>query len=107
MVRNRSKLNQMAPQVPIHVLNQNSEFAITSFLQKKFKLQSSINQEEQALQEVESAIEWVQKKKKIKKLTPQSAYIRKLQHERVKEYGFFSISVGKEPNRGLKIYFKE
>ena len=106
MVKNRSKLNQMSPQVPIHVLNQNSESSIISFLQKKFKLQSFLNQEEQALQEVESAIEWIQKQKKTKKVSPQSAYIRKLQHERVKEYGFFSTSVGKEPNRALKIYFK-
>ena len=39
-------------------------------------------------------------------LLPRSSSIRKLQHELIRHYQLSGISVGKEPNRRLRIYPK-
>jgi predicted RNA-binding protein Jag len=44
--------------------------------------------------------------KKIIDLLPRSSSIRKLQHELITHYQLKGISVGKEPNRRLRVYPK-
>jgi len=104
MVKNKSKLDQMGIGIPVHVIQKNAQADVLSFLKTKFRISDAQDEEKHALSEAEKAIQWVKAQKKTKKLSPQSAYVRKLQHELVEKHGLFSMSIGKEPNRALKIY---
>jgi predicted RNA-binding protein Jag len=58
-----------------------------------------------ALLETEQAIERViNGAADAVELTPQSSYIRRLQHQLADRYNLTSESRGKEPNRRVKIY---
>ncbi|MFA6549205.1 MAG: R3H domain-containing nucleic acid-binding protein, partial [Candidatus Margulisiibacteriota bacterium] len=41
---------------------------------------------------------------KTTELSPQNAYVRRLQHQAVEDAGLYSESVGDEPRRRLRIY---
>ncbi len=62
--------------------------------------QMAINEAEQAVEEIESGEESVM-------LSPQSAYIRRLQHLIAERNALSSQSTGKEPNRRVRIYRAE
>ena len=57
-----------------------------------------------ALGEVEEAVSKVQEGKEEVKLSPQSAYIRRLQHQIADQNDLFSSSEGKEPNRRVRVF---
>jgi stage III sporulation protein SpoIIIAA len=56
-----------------------------------------------AITEAEEAIHAVMESERPVELTPQRAYIRRLQHELVQRYSLSSRSFGREPNRRVRI----
>jgi predicted RNA-binding protein Jag len=57
-----------------------------------------------AMQEAEEAISQVLARSEAIALSPQNAYIRRLQHQLVERYNLASRSEGREPHRRVKIY---
>ena len=60
--------------------------------------------EAEALQETQDGITQVLETSRPVELTPQTAYIRRMQHQLAEEYGLTTRSYGKEPNRRVKIF---
>ena len=58
----------------------------------------------QALDEAKEAVELIKKGENTVELSPQSAYIRRLQHLVAERHGMFSQSTGKDPNRRVRIF---
>ncbi|MGB9613375.1 MAG: R3H domain-containing nucleic acid-binding protein, partial [Candidatus Margulisiibacteriota bacterium] len=90
--------------LPVHVIKKNVSSQIMKFLKYYFRVGGREESEEIALREVEEAIEQVKATKKSVDLSPQNAYLRRLQHQKVDEAGLHSESVGEEPKRRLRIY---
>jgi len=89
--------------IPIYVIKSNTYTQIASALKSVFKI-SEFQNEELALQEAEDAIERVLSgEEETVDLTPQTSYIRRLQHQLVSQYDLVSESVGVEPYRHLRI----
>ena len=58
----------------------------------------------QAMQEAEEAVEELKVGSQPVELSPQTAYIRRLQHQIAERYHLMSRSVGKEPQRRVTIF---
>jgi predicted RNA-binding protein Jag len=56
-----------------------------------------------ALDEARSAIQHVKTTLEPKEITPQNAYVRRLQHQLVADNDLVARSTGKEPRRRLRI----
>jgi stage III sporulation protein SpoIIIAA len=91
-------------QLPVHVIKKNVSNQINKFLRYYFKIGGADETEEIALREAEEAIRQVLNSKKSVDLSPQNAYLRRLQHQLVEERRLRSESVGEEPRRRLRIY---
>ena len=87
--------------VPIYVARSNSSSQIASALTSVFELRRG--PEEDALDEARGAIEAVAGGQNDVELQPQSAYIRKLQHEIIERASLSSRSTGHEPFRRVQI----
>jgi stage III sporulation protein SpoIIIAA len=91
--------------VPVHVLRSNSAAQIEEALFRIAHLDqtpvpgSSVN----ALRETEEAITQVLETSAPVELSPQSAYIRRLQHQMAEQHNLSSRSTGKEPYRRVRI----
>lgn len=100
--------------IPIAVLKSNTTTQMKNFLIEEFALgapteieradQSLPSTEQSALSEAEEAIQAVLSHRRPVELSPQNAYIRRLQHELVQRYGLISESKGQEPFRRVVIY---
>jgi len=90
--------------VPVHVIRKNVSSHINKFLKYFFDVGGGEEAEQIALREVEEAIKTVENSKRSADLSPQNAYIRRLQHQIVEEHNLKSESVGEEPRRRLRIY---
>lgn len=94
--------------IPVIALKSNTTTQVRNFLLEEFGLQApkeDLSPEEQrALEEVEEAVAEVIAHRRPVELSPQSAYIRRLQHELVQRYGLLSESKGQDPFRRVVIY---
>lgn len=94
--------------IPIVALKSNTTTQVRNFLLEEFGLHApkeELSPEEQrALEEVEEAVAEVLAHRRPVELSPQSAYIRRLQHELVQRYGLVSESKGQDPFRRVVIY---
>ena len=94
--------------MPIYVLRANTVTQIEACLTDVFELESRPSTSlDQALREAEEAIRQVQGGVPEVELSPQSAYIRRRQHELVRAADLVSESRGKEPGRRVYIYREE
>jgi predicted RNA-binding protein Jag len=59
---------------------------------------------ESALQETLEGISRAKATNSMVELSPQNAYVRRLQHQLVERHELTARSTGKEPNRRLRIY---
>ena len=57
-----------------------------------------------ALREAEEAISKVKGEGHTAELSPQNAFIRRLQHQLAEKYGLYSESSGREPRRRVSIF---
>jgi len=90
--------------IPVHVIRKNVSSQINKFLKYFFKVGGAEEAEDIAMREAEEAIKQAINSKKSVDLSPQNAYIRRLQHQLVEQNGLRSESVGEEPKRRLRIY---
>jgi stage III sporulation protein SpoIIIAA len=89
--------------IPVYVAKNNTDAQIEGALINIFELDNA-DPANYALQEAEDAVNQVLNGSKPVELSPQSAYIRRLQHQLAERYNLTSRSKGREPYRRVKIY---
>ena len=90
--------------VPVFVLKSNTQMQIESALANVFNVEPVGDPVTTAMVEAEDAIAVVMETAKPIDLAPQSAEIRKLQHQLAERYNLASVSRGKEPFRRVRIF---
>jgi stage III sporulation protein SpoIIIAA len=106
----RSEYKQKTPMVreaedrglPIYVLKTNTIPQMQSSLTSIFALE--IDPRDAALRETEEAIGVVRNQAEAVELSPQNAYIRRLQHQMAERANLVSRSRGREPYRRVRLY---
>jgi stage III sporulation protein SpoIIIAA len=106
----RNEYKQKTPQLrdaedramPIYVLKSNTIPQMQSSLTSIFSLE--IDPREAAMRETEDAIEMVRQSSEAVELSPQNAYIRRLQHQLAERANLVSRSRGREPFRRVRLY---
>lgn len=88
--------------IPIYVVKSNNLPHLRQFLDTIFSSQKDVSIGP-AIEEAEMAIIQVKKGKGPVELSPQNAYIRRLQHLLAERHNLTSQSLGKEPERRVKI----
>jgi hypothetical protein len=88
--------------MPIYVLKSNTILQMQASLTSIFSLE--IDPREAALRETEAAIGLVIKQAEPVELSPQNAYIRRLQHQMAERANLVSRSRGREPYRRVRLY---
>jgi hypothetical protein len=88
--------------LPIFVLKSNTLIQLESALTSIFALE--VDPRDAALREVEEAIGLVHEQAKPVELSPQNAYIRRLQHQIAEKANVVSHSRGREPYRRVRLY---
>jgi len=89
--------------VPIYVLKSNTPPQIRQLLTTIYP-KDKADMLKLALSEVKEAVDQVKNSQETVELSPQSAYIRRLQHLIAQRNTLSSQSLGKDPNRRVKIY---
>jgi stage III sporulation protein SpoIIIAA len=98
------KLKSIASEnIPIYSIRTNTTTQIQNALKDVFDL-PSINGEEIAIREAGEAILKVLRDRRPIELTPQSSYVRRLQHQLAAESRVRSRSTGMEPNRRVLLF---
>ena len=93
---------------PIHVLRSNSGGQIEEGLSRVVQMDPApAATTTSALQETEDAITRVLEDSRPIELSPQTAYIRRLQHGLAEQYNLGSRSLGREPHRRVQIFPRE
>ncbi len=88
--------------IPISVLRTNTVAQIRQLLGRLFDVEPQ-DPTDGALREVRAAIERA-RQGEVVELTPQNAYVRRLQHQLVEQHDLVARSTGKEPRRRLRVY---
>jgi stage III sporulation protein SpoIIIAA len=90
--------------VPVFVLKSNTMVQIQAALANVFDVTLPADPLTTAMEETEDAISEVMETARPKDLTPQSAHIRKIQHQMAERYNLQSVSKGKDPFRHVRIF---
>jgi stage III sporulation protein SpoIIIAA len=106
----RTEYRQKTPMVreaeerglPIYVLKSNTIGQMEASLTSIFALE--FDPRDAALRETEEAIGVVQQRSEAVELSPQNAYIRRLQHQMAERANLVSRSRGREPYRRVRLY---
>jgi hypothetical protein len=93
--------------ISVYVLRSNTQLQMEHFLTDLFNLETRPDPVALALQEAEEAIGQVLAGSRPVELTPQNAYVRRLQHQLAEQSNVSSRSRGKEPHRRVKIFRDE
>ena len=95
--------------LPIYVLRSNTAKRMEHLLKDVFNLKngSLSKSDEQTLQQTQGAIQAVLNGERWVELPPASSYIRRLQHQMVTQANLVSHSLGKDPNRRVRIFREE
>jgi stage III sporulation protein SpoIIIAA len=88
--------------IPIYVLKSNTLLQMEACLTALFAVE--VDPSELALREVEEAIGLVRTASKPVELSPQNAYVRRLQHQAAERANLVSRSRGREPFRRVRVY---
>jgi hypothetical protein len=89
--------------VPIYVLKANTVVQMEQCLLSMQESSRALDPITGAMQEAEDAALGVSQGEGTVELTPQNAYIRRLQHELAQRYELSSRSLGREPNRRVRL----
>jgi hypothetical protein len=92
--------------LPVYVLRSNTPPQMRQLLGTLYPLKDNDKSGsfKTALNEAEEAVEQVKEGEETVELSPQSSYIRRLQHLIVQRSDLVSHSFGKDPNRRVRIY---
>jgi hypothetical protein len=88
--------------LPIYVLKSNTIVQMEASLTSIFSLE--VDPREAAMREAEEAIGMVIRRVEPVELSPQNAYIRRLQHQMAERANLISRSRGREPYRRVRLY---
>ncbi len=88
--------------IPIYVLKSNTVVQMQSILTSLYVLDT--DPQDVAMRELEEAIDLVRSESKPVELSPQNAYLRKLQHRAAEAANLVSRSRGREPFRRVRVY---
>ncbi len=88
--------------LPIYVLKSNTVIQMEASLTSVYSLE--VDPREAALRETEEAIGLVMSSSEPVELSPQNAYIRRLQHQMAERANLVSRSRGREPYRRVRLY---
>jgi len=89
--------------LPIHILKSNSATQVRDALARIYGVDKKDDATTNALAEAAAAIKAVKTTLRPVEISPQNAYLRRLQHELVSENELSARSTGKEPQRHLRI----
>ncbi|MDQ6772896.1 MAG: AAA family ATPase [Candidatus Dormibacteraeota bacterium] len=89
--------------IPIHILRSNSVAQIRDVLSRVYAAERPDSGVQRALNETMEAIRRVKSTLRPLEISPQNAYVRRLQHQLVAENELVARSTGKEPQRRLRI----
>lgn len=90
--------------IPFYVVRSNTIVQMEHFLSSIFGVNDPTAGDEEALREVEEAIDQVLDEGGPVELSPQNNHLRRLQHQIIERYGLTSQSKGEEPYRRVVIY---
>jgi stage III sporulation protein SpoIIIAA len=91
--------------IPIHVLRANTSAQVENFLSDLYEVQNLDDPVERALAEARAAIRLIQNGEAFEvDLEPQSAKVRRMQHQLIEEFNLSSQSYGDQPNRFVRVY---
>jgi stage III sporulation protein SpoIIIAA len=88
--------------IPIYVLKSNTIVQMEACLTSLFSIE--VDPREAALRETEEAIGLVMERAEPVELSPQNAYVRRLQHQMAERANVVSQSKGREPYRRVRLY---
>ncbi|MEX1345784.1 MAG: R3H domain-containing nucleic acid-binding protein, partial [Candidatus Limnocylindrales bacterium] len=88
--------------IPIYVLKSNTVAQMQAILTSLYVLDT--DPQDQAMRELEEAVSLVRSQSKPVELSPQNAYLRKLQHRAAEAANLVSRSRGREPFRRVRVY---
>ncbi len=91
--------------VPIYVLKTNTVLQMDNMLASLYDLEA--DPQEAALRETAEAIGLVEASGQSVELSPQNAYVRRLQHQMAERHSLMSRSRGAEPNRRVELLPEE
>ena len=89
--------------IPVHILRSNSVAQVREALTRLYGADRSEDDVHRALDEARQAIQRVKETLQPQEISPQNAYVRRLQHQLVSEHELVARSTGKEPRRRLRI----
>lgn len=89
--------------MPLYVIKSNTYAQIAGVIRDIFQLGES-NEEAAAIQDAEEAIERLMETGEAQELTPQTSYLRRLQHILAEKSEVASQSIGTEPYRRVRIF---
>jgi stage III sporulation protein SpoIIIAA len=89
--------------LPIHILKSNSATQVRDALSRIYGVDKKDDATTKALAEAAAAIKAVKTTLRPVEISPQNAYLRRLQHQLVSENELSARSTGKEPQRHLRI----
>ncbi|MBI4236430.1 MAG: AAA family ATPase, partial [Chloroflexi bacterium] len=91
--------------IPVYVLRKNTPLQLEEALRAISGARGRGDPAERALEETERAIDRILSGQASEvDLSPQNAYMRRLQHQLAEEYGLNSRSSGREPNRRVRLF---
>ncbi len=93
--------------VPVYVLRSNTIAQMEGILEDLYDIEGPQDQVQDAIREAQAGIDQVRQGAHSVELSPQSPYIRRQQHELVRQANLYSRSLGKEPKRRVRIYASE
>jgi len=88
--------------IPIYVLKANTVLQMEACMTSLYSIE--VDPREAALRETEEAIGLVMRSAQPVELSPQNAYIRRLQHQLAERANVVSQSRGREPHRHVRLY---
>jgi stage III sporulation protein SpoIIIAA len=89
--------------IPIYVIKSNTYAQISGIMREVFNLGPS-DDEEEAIQEADDAIQLFNETGESQELSPRSAFLRRLQHQYIERFDLQSQSIGTEPYRRVRIF---
>ncbi|MHB0857236.1 MAG: R3H domain-containing nucleic acid-binding protein [Anaerolineae bacterium] len=91
--------------IPVYVLRNNTTAQMETYLAEIFGLSQNRNDVDEAMDQTRQGIEQIMAGERGSvHLSPQEAYVRRMQHELIREANLYSRSSGSEPNRHVTIY---
>ncbi len=90
--------------IPIYVIRSDKTSQMEQGLANIYRVEEHADSVAQALMETEEAIEEIKRSGQTMELSPQNAFIRRLQHQLAEKYDLVTRSTGKAPRRRVRIF---